>query len=369
MEFEPKHSTLTDILIQFGINAPAVPYGEGLINDTYFAEDKCGKYVLQRINHNVFKQPYRLMENFIAVTEHIRDKIIKRGDDPDRGTLTAIKTTDGKSLYKTADGNYYRTVKHIGEAVTYQRIERVERFYDTARAVGRFICDLADFPAETLHETIPDFHNTGVRLDGLIRAAAEDIAGRKSEAVKELEFALERKSIATVITDALQSGEIPLRVTHNDTKLSNVLFDAVSGQPLCMIDLDTVMSGSLLYDFGDAIRSGANTASEGERDLTAVSCNLELFEAFAKGFLEEIIGSITQRERELLAFSARLITYETGLRFLTDYLNGDIYFKTDYPTHNLDRCRAHFKLVADMEEKAGEMEEIVRSSLEYYSME
>ena len=351
---------LNEILQQFHIEADVTPYGAGHINDTYLAQVMPDEFILQRINHNIFKEPEKLMENIVNVTEHLRKKILARGGDAKRETLTVIKTLDGKDFYKTPDGNYFRLYNFVTGTDTYQTVEKPEQFYKSGKAFGKFQNDLADFPAAKLFDTIPDFHNTKIRFGNLLRAIEEDKAERKAELIDEIAFALERESDTAIVVDAIANGEIPLRVTHNDTKLNNVLFDQDSGVGICVIDLDTVMPGSLLYDFGDAIRFGASTAAEDEKDLSKVSCSLELFEAFVKGFLEELGESINPKEVELLTFSAKLMTYECGIRFLTDYLNGDEYFKIHRPEHNLDRCRAQFKLVKDMEEKSEQMKGIVK---------
>ena len=344
----------------FNMDVSSDPFGEGHINDTYLAKIVPDRHVIQRINHHVFHNPEKLMENIMMVTEHLRAKIIARDGNPERETLKMIKTLDGKDYYKSEDGNYFRVYMFVDDVDVYQTVEQPELFYKAARAFGRFQKDLADFPADRLFETIPNFHNTKVRFEALQQAIKKDKVGRKNRVRDEIEFALARKKCASVVTGAIEKGEIPLRVTHNDTKLNNVLFDSKTGEGICVIDLDTVMPGSLLYDFGDAIRFGASTAAEDEKDLSKVECSLELFEAFTKGFLEELGGTLTEKEVKLLAFSAKLITYECGMRFLTDYLNGDEYFKIHRPEHNLDRCRTQFKLVADMEGKMGKMEDIVR---------
>ena len=350
---------LTEVCKKFNMTATTAPYGEGHINDTYLAQTAAGKYILQRINHNIFKEPEKLMQNIVLVTEHLRKKIILKGGCPDRETLTVIKTLNGNDFYQDASGNYFRMYIFIDDTNTYQTVGKPEQFYNAARAFGRFQNELADFPADTLYETIPNFHNTKVRFENLLQAIKDNKAGRKSEIEAEIEFALKKEKDTLAIDDVIGRNEIPTRVTHNDTKLNNVLFDKETDEGVCVIDLDTVMPGSLLYDFGDSIRFGASTATEDEKDLSKVLCNLELFNAFTKGFLEEMGSSITQKEIELLPFSAKLMTYECGIRFLTDYLNGDTYFKIHRPEHNLDRCRTQFKLVADIENKMEQMKEIV----------
>lgn len=351
---------LKEIISHFQVDTDIVPYGEGHINDTYLADSSPYKYILQKINHTIFKDPDSLMENIVAVTDYLRGVIAKEGGDPDRETLTVIKTRDGKNLYRSPSGDYFRMYIFVDNTNVYQMVENKEQFYHAAKAFGKFQKQLSGFDAGRLTETIPEFHNTRSRFEQLKTAIAENKAGRLDEVQPEIEFALAREKEISAVVDALASGELPLRVTHNDTKLNNVLFDKDSGEAICVIDLDTVMPGSLLYDYGDSIRFGASSGAEDETDLSKIYCDLELFDAFTKGFLEELSGSITPKEIELLPFSARLMTYECGIRFLADYLNGDTYFKIHRPAHNLDRCRTQFKLVADMEKKAEQMNEIVK---------
>ena len=347
------------ITSHFALTEEIVPYGDGHINDTYATTAAAPRYILQRINNNVFKRPDQVMENIEKVTAHMRKKIIEAGGDPTRETLTVIPTVDGKSYYKDENGNYFRMYRFIENATTYNSVEKIEHFYEAARAFGRFQKLLADFPAEQLHETIVNFHNTGARVEQLKEAIANDKAGRLASVQEEVKFALDRAPQATWVTDRIASGEIPLRVTHNDTKLNNIMIDDATGKAICVIDLDTVMPGSLLYDYGDSLRFGSNAAAEDETDLSKVYCRTDLFEAFTRGFTEEMKDCLAPAEWELLAFSARLLTYECGIRFLADYLNGDTYFKIHRPDHNLDRCRTQFKLVADMEARSEELEAIV----------
>ena len=354
-----KNDDLSKIIARFELKAKATIYGEGHINDTYLAQVDPNKYILQRINHDIFKDVEKLMQNIAAVTSHLHEKILLRGGDPMRETLSVIKTADGAYFTETESGNYYRLYVYVDDTNTYQSVQSPTLFYNAAKAFGKFQNDLSDFQADVLTETIPNFHNTRSRFEDLRRAVSEDKAGRKAEVAQEIAFAMAREAEAGIVCNALESGEIPLRVTHNDTKLNNVLFDKETGEGICVIDLDTVMPGSLLYDFGDSVRFGASTAAEDEKDLSKVECSMELFEAFTKGFLEELGESITKKELELLAFSAKLMTYECGMRFLTDYLNGDIYFKTHRPKQNLDRCRTQFKLIEDMEKKMARMNAIV----------
>lgn len=358
---------LKDIISNFkcrGVFTEAVPYGCGHINDTYaakFKKSECEshRYILQRINHNVFKSPEKLMENISGVTSHLKGKISQAGGDPARETLNLIPTIDNNIYYKTAAGDYWRAYVFIENASTYQIVESPRHFYNAGKAFGRFQKLLEDFPAEKLYETIPDFHNTGKRYAAFIEALKRDEAGRAGQVGKEIDFVIKRKGDTSILVDLLKDGKLPLRVTHNDTKFNNVMIDDFSGESICVIDLDTVMPGSSLYDYGDSIRSGTNTAAEDEKDLSKVWMELELYDHFTKGFLESVGKSLVPLELEMLPFAARLMTFECGMRFLTDYLNGDVYFKTHREGHNLDRARTQFKLVADMEEKDGQMRKIV----------
>ena len=335
------------------------PYGEGHINSTYLLTTTVCRYILQKINKTVFASPENVMENIIMVTEFLAEKIKAAGGDTKRETLTVIPAKDKKS-YVLNDGEYYRVYDFIENATSYQVAETPEVFHSAACAFGKFQNMLSDFDASKLHETIKNFHNTKTRYDDFERAVKENKSGKLESVRAEVEFALERKKDAGIIVDGIAEGRIPLRVTHNDTKLNNVMIDNDTGKGVCVIDLDTVMSGSLLYDFGDSIRFGTNPASEDEKDLSKVYCDLDLFEKYVEGFLSELSGSITKEELELLPISAKLMTLECGIRFLGDHLNGDTYFKIHRENHNLDRARTQFKMVADMEEKMDKMMEIVK---------
>lgn len=353
---------LKEIMGKFRIDSSVELYGNGHINDTYL----CGmapRYILQRINHNVFKSPEQVMENIYHVTEHVRKKIIAVGGNPERETLTVVPTKDGNIFYKSEDGNYFRMYRFIEDSVSYDLVENPIQLYHAGKAFGHFQKMLDDFPADQLYETIVDFHNTPKRIGHLKEAAEQNAAGRLSEVGAEIAFAQKYESYASLIVDALADGRMPLRVTHNDTKLNNVLFDKITGEGVCVIDLDTVMPGSVLYDFGDALRFGASSGAEDETDLDKIYFDLEKFEQFAKGFLEETADCLTETERKLLPESALILTYECGTRFLTDYLNGDVYFKIHREKHNLDRARNQFKLVADIESKLPAMHEIVEKYL------
>jgi len=350
---------LQEILKQFNIEVDLEAYGNGHINDTYIVSGT-PRYILQRINTDIFKNPKELMKNIKAVTEFLQDKIRKNGGDPTRETLTLVNTIDGKPFYETKDGLCFRMYKFIDNAKSYELIESETQFYHAARAFGKFQNMLRDFEADKLFEVIPNFHNTRKRFEDFKVSINENKSGRLNLVQNEVEFALNRENYVDVVVDLLDNNELPIRVTHNDTKLNNVLLDDTTGEGVCVIDLDTVMPGSLLYDFGDALRTGASTGREDEKDLDKVWFDLDLFKAFTKGFLEELGDSITEKELELLPFSAILMTYECGIRFLGDFLNGDTYFKVDYDTHNLDRARTQFKLIEDMESKLEDMNQIVR---------
>lgn len=347
-----------------GVLASEGPYGSGHINDTFlltFDVEGEGKrnVILQRMNNEVFSDPVGLMENIVGVTSYLRKKIIDNGGDPDRETLNVIPTVDGKDYYVDEAGDYWRSYKFITDATSYDKVEKPEHFYQSAVAFGHFQCMLADYPAETLHETIAGFHDTKARFATFKKVVEEDVMGRAASVEKEIQFVLEHEDVANYFSDLLAKGEIPLRVTHNDTKLNNIMIDNETGKGICVIDLDTVMPGLAMNDFGDSIRFGASTAAEDEMDLSKVSCSMELFDLYAKGFIEGCDGKLTKREIELMPMGAKTMTFECGMRFLTDYLQGDTYFKVHREGHNLDRCRTQFKLVEDMEKKWYTMQEIV----------
>ena len=349
---------LNRILSNFNIESKISHYGNGHINDTYCTETP--KYILQRINTAIFKNPYELMENIENVTEFIRKKIVERGGDPDRETLTVMKTVTGDNFYKVDDDNFFRVYKFIGGTKTVEDDKTYDDLYNAGIGFGRFQRMLDDFPVEVLHDTIVDFHNTPKRVEALKKAIAEDKMGRVKEVKEDIDFALECASFADVVTSRIESGEIPVRVTHNDTKINNILFDGQTGEAVAVIDLDTVMKGSALYDFGDTLRMGASTAAEDEPDLSIVNFDIDAFEAFAKGFLSETKDVLNKTEIDLLPFSAKLLTYECGIRFLTDYLEGDTYFKIHRPSQNIDRARNQFKLVKEMAENEERMSEVIK---------
>lgn len=352
-----------EIIAQFNSDASLTPYGNGHINDTYVTN----RLIIQRINTDIFKDADGLMKNIVSVTEHLRKKIEEADGDPERETLTVVPTLDGKSYYRASDGSCYRAYNLIEDSVSYE-IVSAPLLYRAAKAFGKFQNMLDDYPADTLCEIIPDFHNTAKRYENLMKAAENDSCGRLASVKKDFDFACARKSDTTIVLDAIANGLIPLRVTHNDTKLNNVLFDKYTDDGICVIDLDTVMPGSLLYDFGDALRFGGASGAEDEKDLDKIYFQLDKFKSFTKGFIEEVGSKLTKTEAELLPFSVKLLTLECGMRFLTDYLEGDTYFKTHYEGHNLDRCRTQFKLVADIERKMPDMTEIVNYYLDKYKI-
>ncbi len=344
-----------EILAQFQVEENVVsvePYGSGHINHTFLVkttEEK--KYILQGINTTVFKNVDELMENIIGVTSYLRKEIARNGGDPERETLTVVLTKERKPYFTDDEGNNWRLYQFIEGAGTYDAVESKEDFYQSGLAFGKFQAMLADYPAETLHETIPDFHNTAKRYEAFEKAVEEDICHRAGEVAEEIAFVRARKNEMSILHELLAKGEIPLRVTHNDTKLNNIMLDDRTHEAICVIDLDTVMPGLSVHDFGDAIRFGANTAAEDEPDVSKVSLSLELFEIYVKGFLTGCGGRLTAKEVEMLPMGAKMMTLECGMRFLTDYLQGDTYFKTSRKNHNFDRCRTQFALVADMEKK------------------
>ncbi len=347
---------LNKILDKFNIESRIEEYGNGHINDTYLTSTN--NYILQRINTNVFKNPVQVMDNIERVTSFLREKIAENGGDVKRETMTVIKTDDGKNLYMHDDNNAFRVYTFVPDTITIED-GNAEDLFNAGEGFGRFQKMLSDFPVDTLYETIVDFHNTPKRVEALKEAIAADRAGRASSVQAEIEFALKNAEFADVVVNGIADGSIPLRVTHNDTKINNILFDANTRKAVCVIDLDTVMPGSALYDFGDALRMGGSTAAEDETDLDKVNFDAGLFESFAKGYCKEMMEDLTDREIELLPFSAKLLTYECGIRFLTDYLNGDTYFKIHREHHNLDRARNQFKLVADIEKMEPELNKII----------
>lgn len=335
-------------------------YGSGHINDTFLVVCSCGsRYILQRMNHMIFTDPEGLMENIESVTSFIKKKIEENGGNPKRETLNLVKTKEGNVYYKDEIGSYWRAYFFIEDATSFDQVKDKEDFYQSAVSFGNFQNLLADFDASKLKETIPNFHNTPVRYETFIKAVEEDVCNRVASVQKEIEFFVNHKEDMSLCANKLETGELPLRVTHNDTKLNNIMIDNATGKGICVIDLDTVMPGLAIFDFGDSIRFGANTAAEDETDLSKVSLDLELFEAYVKGYLEGCNGSLTEAEIEMMPYGAKTMTMECGMRFLTDYLQGDYYFRISREGHNLDRCRTQIALVEDMERKWDKMQDIV----------
>ncbi len=335
-------------------------YGNGHINDTFLVTADTGRrYILQRIS-NAFPDPTSVMENMVGVTNYLRQLLTAQGGDPNRGTLTLVKARDGKDWFVDAENRMWRLTLFVEDTVCLEKVETPAQFEQSARAFGRFQRQLSGYPADTLHETIPRFHDTENRLNNFKKALAADALGRAKEVAPEVAFVLAHEADCSHCMEALRQGKLPLRVTHNDTKLNNVLFDSQSGEVACVIDLDTIMPGLSVNDFGDSIRFGANHSAEDEQDLTRVNFDPELYRVYARGFLEESAEVLTDEEIEYMPWGAKLMTLECGIRFLTDYLEGDTYFHTTRPGQNLDRCRTQFKLVSDMEANWELMQEIVR---------
>ena len=364
----PAEKTLSQALAAFdfgGIIVGAPRFGQGHINDTFCVyaqteEGDCLRYILQRMSAAAFKHPDQLMKNITGVTEHLRKKIIENGGDPSRETMTVMPTSDGKPYFTDEEGGAWRVYPFVENTKCLQAAETPELFYASAKAFGKFQAQLSDYPASTLFETIEKFHDTENRFANFMKALEADALGRAASAQAEIDFVLAHKADCSVALDALRSGKLPLRVTHNDTKLNNVLIDKDTDEGICVIDLDTTMPGLSINDFGDSIRFGANHSAEDEQDLSKVNFDIELFDIYTKGFLEGAGGALTPIELDYLPWGAKLMTLECGIRFLTDYLEGDHYFRTHRDGQNLDRCRTQFKLVRDMEEQWENMKAVVK---------
>ncbi|MBE6922298.1 MAG: aminoglycoside phosphotransferase family protein [Ruminococcaceae bacterium] len=341
----------------------AVRYGQGHINDTFCVicqpqEGDAVRYILQGLSSAAFPHPEELMENFIGITSYLREKVIAQGGDPLRETLSLVNTRDGKPFYTDSNGKVWRLTPFIENTDCFQSATP-ELFEASARAFGRFQYMLQGYPAETLHETIVNFHNTEDRFNKFLNALMVDKHDRAKDVQDEVHFVLDRKADCSVALQALRDGVLPLRVTHNDTKLNNILIDRDTHEGICVIDLDTTMPGLSINDFGDSIRFGANHSREDEKDLSKVNFDIELYEAYTRGFIQGANGGLTENELKYLPWGARLMTLECGIRFLTDYLDGDHYFRIHYPEQNLDRCRTQFKLVRDMEEQWDAMAAVI----------
>ncbi len=359
--------TLQEVLEAFDFGAPvvgALRYGCGHINDTFVVhtqpEDRCcRRFILQRMSAAAFKRPDQLMENITGITNFLGREIETHGGDRSREAMEVIPPKNGQSYYTDSQGGAWRVYPFVEGTVCHQAADTPDLFASSGRAFGRFQQLLKDYPAETLYETIPHFHDTEDRFAKFKAALKADKLGRAKDCQPEIDFVLAREADCSVALNALREGKLPLRVTHNDTKLNNVLMDEATGEGVCIIDLDTVMPGLVIYDFGDSIRFGANHCAEDETDLSKVSLDVDLFSVYTAAFLEGTGGSLTNEEIAYLPWGAKLMTLECGIRFLTDYLAGDEYFHISREKHNLDRCRTQFKLVADMEARWAELEAIV----------
>lgn len=359
---------LETILAAFSFPTPsvaAVHYGCGHINDTYCVlcqpqEGDCVRYILQGLSTAAFPDQAVVMDNFEKITTFLRRKLTDLGEDASRGTLSLIPTRDGKMYYSDENCRAWRLMPYIEGTDCYQQATE-ELFAASARAFGRFQYLLCDFPVETLKDTIVKFHDTEDRFRKFKKALTEDSLGRAKDVKAEIDFILDRENDCSILQSALREGKLPLRVTHNDTKLNNVLFDRATGEGICVIDLDTTMPGLSVNDFGDSIRFGANHSAEDEKNLSKVNFDIKLYETYAKNFIEGAHGGLTETELQYLPWGARLMTLECGIRFLTDYLAGDTYFHIHYPEQNLDRCRTQFKLVKDMEAQFERMCAVIRA--------
>ncbi len=369
-KMEIARGQIEDIFRQYDLRATlwgGEPYGSGHINDTLaLSVDQAGsplRYILQRINRRIFKDPPAVMENIARVTSHIAAQVAAHRDAT-RRVLTVVPARDGKAFAQDERGDYWRVYLFIEGARTYDVIDSPGRARAAARGFGQFLRHLEGFPADELHETIPDFHHTPARLNALVQAVESDAMNRAASVRTEIEFFMSREADARRLVDLRRSGRLPLRVTHNDCKLNNVMIDDHSGEGVCVIDLDTVMPGLSLYDFGDMVRTATSPAPEDERNLDRVNMQFSMYQALLDGFLEGAGAILTAEEVEQLPFAGKLITMETGIRFLTDYLNGDRYFKVARPDHNLDRCRTQCRLTQSIEAQEGAMREEVSRVLE-----
>ena len=359
-------SVISQILAAYvlpGTVADVARHGKGHINDTFCVvcktpEGGTARFILQRLSQAAFPHPEEVMENFVGITSYLRREILAEGGDPLRETLSLVKTGDGADFVTDAEGRAWRLMPFIENADCYQSATP-ELFAASGRAFGRFQYMLRDYPAQTLHETIPHFHDTEVRFGQFLAALEADKLNRAKGVSAEIQFFLARKEDCGVALRALREGKLPLRVTHNDTKLNNILIDRDTHEGICVIDLDTTMPGLSINDFGDSIRFGANHCLEDEQDLSKVNFDIQLYEVFTRSFLEGARGSLTPAELEYLPWGARLMTLECGIRFLTDYLDGDHYFHVSHPQQNLDRARTQMKLVKDMEEQFDAMAAVV----------
>ncbi len=358
---------MADRFLGYGEFLSSELYGSGHINDTYrVTYDQGGtivRYIHQRVNHAVFRDPVSLMDNIIRVTDHIRSKLMDEGAEQiSRKTLMVVPTHDGKSYYVDDDGSFWRTYVFIEGARTYDAVQTVEQAREAAFAFGQFQNYLVDLPAPRLRETIPNFHHTPMRFEAFEKVLEADCRNRAGKVKKEIDFLMAHRDMTSVVVDLMAQGELPERITHNDTKFNNVMLDDKTNKAICVVDLDTVMPGSVLYDFGDVVRTTTCRALEDERDLSRVNMELPMFEALIRGYLAATGGFLCAKERELLPFSGMLITLTLALRFFTDHLQGDTYFKVHREGHNLDRARTQIKLIESMEEQEDAMHRVLEEA-------
>lgn len=341
----------------------AVPFGGGHVNDTFqLTFDQGGvrlHYVLQRINRNVFRKPEQVMENMDRVTRHLLAKIHAEKVETRKRTIRLLRTFANQPCVTDERGDVWRAYIFVENARAYDVLETPEQAFKVAQAFGEFQCNLVDLPGPRLHETIPDFHNTPKRLEALRQAIRRDPVGRERRVRREIDFIMKRADETERLLRLQAEGAIPERITHNDTKVNNILIDDLTGDGICVIDLDTVMPGLSLYDFGDMVRAGTSPAEEDEVDLAKVGMRFEMYEALYRGFLSSAGSFLTEAERENLPFSGKLITFEIAIRFLTDYLEGDVYFKVKRPEHNLERCRNQLRMVESIEEQSKRMKDLL----------
>ncbi|MFC1633867.1 phosphotransferase enzyme family protein [Planctomycetota bacterium] len=344
------------------------PLAQGHINDTYIltSEEKgrVVRHVLQRINHEIFKNPPAMMANIIRVTEHIRSKMQRTEPEMASRQLTVVCADNHDGCWMDPEGNYWRIYDFVEQAVTYDTVDSPRLAGEAARMFGWFQRMLDDLPGPILHETIPNFHNTRLRFEQFQKVLDRDPCNRAKDAEREIDFLLEHAGICDVLTDLVEKGDFPYRIAHNDAKINNVMFDEHTHQGVCIVDLDTVMPGLSIYDFGDLVRTAANPAEEDELDLSKVTIDIAMFTALAYGFAKETSRFLTPSEKDHLAFGGKLITFEQFIRFLTDYLRGDVYYKIHRVRHNLDRSRTQMKLVQSIIEQEAAMNEIVQSAFE-----